>query len=138
MKNVVLIIIALLLFYPPQVSTSQKENVKDNTPIEQLKKENCKLNKELAEAVLTPSKERATKIIYKTKTVHKKPNSIILYIRAVDGTISEHIVSSQDGFYIVEEADLMTKKDTVIDFVNTPNPIDIKKTWWKRKKQNNE
>jgi hypothetical protein len=59
----------------------------------------------------TPSKPR---IIYKTKTKTVKPYSITLYIRHPDGTITEHHVKSDGGFYIVNEDDISSGDEVEI------------------------
>lgn len=99
-----------VMIYAAQNSQQQPEHKSEDLEklvdkkIQEAKILNAKLD-------ATPSK---TRIIYRTKTKTVKPYSITLYIRHLNGTITEHHVKSDDGFYIVSEAEISSGNEVEI------------------------
>ena len=95
------------VLYPIEVSaTSQKAQQIDS--LEQVKE---RLRNELARLASKP------KVIYHTRTKTVKPKQITLYVRESDGTITEHKVRSDGGFYIVDASDIIdTNKMQRVEF----------------------
>lgn len=110
-----LLFIILLFFYPREDGIGQSIETIQQPPqqqsIDQLKAEDAELRQQLKEAVLKP-KKRPVRIVTHTERI--KPKTITVYVRMIDGSITEHKVTADGGFYILKESDLEIKPDTVI------------------------
>lgn len=115
------VLFALPNFWPQKTSTGQVDSSKRNVILDALivekkltdeSKESIKNTKENALQLMQAKPK--VKVVYRTKTIAKNPEQIILYVRDKDGTISEHAVRSDGGFYIIDESELAAQPDTVI------------------------
>lgn len=126
----IILVVGIFWFaiYPPRIGTAQPNNIKAKAAIYADSLGNTPEIKQLMQIVNQKANEAAILAQKKPETITvtkiKKPETITIYTR-IDGIVTEHKVTSDSGFYIL---DLDKQKEGIV-YVDTCINKEYRQLW---------